>query len=276
MTQKRTNPGVGDVDFSLEVEQRLQQAISPEAREAFRELQADAPTGEGPIVRRAKRLLTPAAPRDAEESERKEHVGRADIHTHPLPEAEPAEKVVKKPRVENEAVTLPGAKKVEALAAMAVEGGGRSPAGTMRLAAMPKVPAGSEAADLVQPTAPAWPRVAIVLLIGAVLAGIVGIVVLFGGYVRDVEQRSSAATGMVARPVTATATATAAPAITPSEVASVASTVEPTALASATSEPRPTSRASAQKSGAPSARPSVSAAPSTPSPRPSASEWQPI
>ncbi len=261
MTTKRTNPGVGDVDIALEIEQRVQQAISPEARAAFRELQADAPTGEGPIVRRARRLLTPSAARDAEESERKEHVPRAELHTNPLPAPAPAASVLRKPRVEGGDVTLPGAKKREALAPLAIEGGGRSVAGTQRLAAMPRVPEGSPAAALEElgqqadapaeaaASGPAWPRVLVMLLIAAALAGVVAMVVWFWGYVSEVEQRSTAPVKTSAPPVTATAIATplsVSPA--PSESAIAPSTEEPTAKASATSERTSTAKASAKRS----------------------------
>ncbi len=257
---------------------------SPEARAAFRELQADAPTGEGPIVRRARRLLTPSAARDAEESERKEHVPRAELHTNPLPAPAPADSVLRRPRVEGGDVTLPGAKKREALAPLAIEGGGRSVAGTQRLAAMPRVPEGSPAAALEEAAVagPAWPRLLVMVLIAAALAGVVAMVVLFWGYVSEVEQRSTATVKTSAPPVTATAIATplsASPA--PSEVAITPSAEEPTAKASATSEPRPssTARASAVRSGAASAKPTVSAVPSVPRTSPPASssgEWKPI
>ncbi len=235
-------------------------------------------------MRRARRLLTPSAARDAEESERKEHVPRAELHTNPLPAPAPADSVLRRPRVEGGDVTLPGAKKREALAPLAIEGGGRSVAGTQRLAAMPRVPEGSPAAALEEAAVagPAWPRLLVMVLIAAALAGVVAMVVLFWGYVSEVEQRSTATVKTSAPPVTATAIATplsASPA--PSEVAITPSAEEPTAKASATSEPRPssTARASAVRSGAASAKPTVSAVPSVPRTSPPASssgEWKPI
>jgi len=297
-TSKKTTPGVGALDVKLEVQQRLERSAAAEA--AFRELERDAPTGEGPIVRRLKSLLGRDTGREAAESDRKEHVARAPLHTNPLPEAIPDRKVVRKIRSEQEHITLPTIQKKEVAAAMGLPRGGRALGGTMRIAVPPPPPlptpslepaaraALDEAPDLAIDDAMdelsvhrrslqrRQHRTRLVLLLALAVLAVVALVLWLVARVREQERESLARESAEARSVdnTATATATASavtistamPISAPAPIESLEPSAKQTATgpATATASARTSVARSARQTPTASSKPSSKVSPSAP------------
>lgn len=253
-----------------------------EVRAALAELKADLPPdATGPFLRRVGHLRSL---REPEASERKEHLDRAGVHTHPVGVVA-APRVIVSPRpLRGEHVTSPSLRKQQELGLdTPLVGTGKTPGGqTLRLAtpdlaeglATADGTVGRGASDLGAPSPSARSPLARWAVVVVVLLGLVGGLVIW--LVREVRnderQRLDAATSAVVSAPLALETSRAAPS-TPNMVeAASASVPVPTpvsATASRTESPsanRPAQQGSATPSAARSAVPNTTSSAHAPLP----------